>query len=180
MRFVAFLVGLVLGIAGTLAYAMFETSSSVSAVSPAPVLPSNPQITVTLGDDFLTAIVRRAALQTPGVADARTNIVTELRDQTIVVHVNIDVLGRTAEGSATLRPMVRDGRLRIEVVDTSLGTTSLPAIEGVLEREVNQRIGSLLSGMPVTITGVAVDPSRGLTITCSVDLARLDLSDAAP
>ncbi len=179
MRLLLFVFGIVLGVAGTLAYAMSATGASVSAVSMAPVLPANPQITVTLGGDFLTAIVRRAVLQTPGVAVARTQLATVLHDDTIVVHANVDVLGRTAEGSATLRPVVRDGRLRIDVLATSLGAMPIPAMDQVFEREINARLESLLAGMPVTITGATVDRARGLTITCDVDLARLDLGATA-
>ncbi|MEO6772078.1 MAG: hypothetical protein ABI467_03540 [Kofleriaceae bacterium] len=175
MRLLLFLFGIALGVAGTLAYAMFANQTHAEVVAVARPLPQNPPITVTLGEPFLTGIVRRAALETPGVAVAPTQLRTELRDGVIIVHANVEVLGHTTDATATLRPVLRDGQLRIDVVKTSVGTMPIPALDQVLEQQINARVQSLLAALPATITGVEIDHVRGLTITCSVDLDKLEL-----
>lgn len=51
-------------------------------------------------------------------------------------------------------------------------------MEKVLERQINARLHSLLEGMAVTITGVQVDPGKGLIITGDVDLDQLEQAPA--
>jgi hypothetical protein len=172
MRLVLFVLGVAIGVAATLAYAVFSHPAK-----PAPVaqpLPATAPITVTLGERFLTGVLRRGALETPGVTVPRTALRAELRDDTIVVHANVEVLGRATESTATLRPVLRNGQLAIDVVSTNLGNLPLPAMEQVLEKQINARLQSLLEGMAVTITGVKVDRGKGLIITGDVDLDQLE------
>lgn len=172
MRFFLFLFGIALGIAGTLAYTMFVLHP---APSPMPqVLPPDPPITVTLGESFLTAIVRRGALDTPGVTIPGNGLRAEPIDGAIVVHATVDVLGQTTTGTVTLRPVLDAGRMHIVVVSTDLGSVPLPAIDQVLEAQIDARVASLLAGLPVTVTGVRVERGRGLVVTCEVDLRRLE------
>jgi hypothetical protein len=174
MRLLLFLFGIALGVAGTLAYAMFANGTRQEAVTIAQPLPPNPPISIRLGEPFLTGIVRHAAAETPGVAVAPTQLRTELRDDTIIVHANVDVLGQPTDATATLRPMVRDGQLHIDVVKTSVGTMPVPALDQVIEKQINARVQTLLAAMPATITGVEIDHAHGLTITAAVDLDKLD------
>ncbi len=176
MRLVLFVFGVAVGIAATLAYAVF--SHPATPVPVAQPLPASAPITVTLGERFLTGVLRRGALETPGVAVPRSALRTELRDDTIVVHANVEVLGRATESTATLRPVLRDGHLAIDVVSTSLGNLPMPAIGQVLEKQINARLQSLLDGMAVTITGVKVDRGKGLIITGDVDLDQLEQTPA--
>jgi hypothetical protein len=171
MRFLLLVLGIALGVAGTLAYAMFAPTAEVPVAHP---LPANPAITITLGESFLTEIMQRTALEAPGVSVPRTQLRVELRDDTIVVHANVEVLGQPTDGTAVLRPVLRGDRLQIDVVETNLGSMPLPAFEQVLDKQINARIQSLLQGMPVTITGVNIERDKGLTIACQVDLDRLD------
>lgn len=177
MRFFLLLFGIVLGVSGTLAYSVLANPAEPASVS-AP-LPTNAPITVTLGESFLTAVLRRSAISpapagAPGVAVPASALRAELKDDAIVVHATVDVLGKPTEGSAILRPALREGRLVIDVVETNLGELSIPALEGVLDQQINARLASLLQGMPVTFTGVKVTRDAGLVVTCDVDLARLE------
>jgi len=173
MRLLLFLFGIALGVAGTLAYAMFEgTHTPVVAV--AQPLPPNPPISIRLGEPFLTGIVRHAAAETPGVAVPPTQLRTELRDDAIIVHANVDVLGQTTDATATLHPTVRDGQLHIDVVKTSVGTMPVPQLEQMIEKQINTRVQTLLASLPATITGVEIDHAHGLTVTADVDLDKLD------
>jgi hypothetical protein len=169
MRFVLFLLGVVLGVAGTLAYGLFvHPEPSVPAARP--VLAEAP-LTITLGERFLTGVVQRAALDAPrGVDVPPANLRVTPRDGVLELHAAVEVLGNTTSGQAILRPVLRDGRLVMDVVETNLGAFPIAAVEKVLEQQINARIGSLLAGMPVTFTGVRVDAARGLTLTCEVDL----------
>lgn len=172
MRFFLFLFGIALGIAATLAYMMF-----VEHPAPAPVaqaLPRDPPITVTLGESFLTAVVRRGTLDTPGVTVPGDALRAEPTDGAIIVHATVDLLGQRTEGTVTLRPVLEAGRLRITVIATDLGSVPLPAMDQMLERQIDARVQSLLAGLPVTITGVTVERGRGLVVTCEVDLHRLE------
>jgi uncharacterized protein YpmS len=172
MRFILFVLGIALGIAGTLAYVLFASSAEPAPVAQA--LPANPSITVTLGEPFLTALVRRGTVETPGVSVPRTALRAELRDDTIIVHANVEVLGQPTDSSTVLRPLVRNGRLGIDVVETHVGSLPMPAMDQLLDKQINARIASLLDGMPVTITGVKVERDRGLVVSCQVDLDRLE------
>lgn len=174
MRFVLFLFGIILGVGGTLAYVVLAHPADPAAIA-APV-PVNAPITVTLGESFLTAVLRRS----PPVAARATALRAELRDGEIVVHVAVDVLGTPTEGTAVLRPILRGGRLAIDVVSTNLGDLSIPAVDAMLDQQINARLASLLAGMPVTFTSVRVTPGVGLVVTCDVDLARLERVAAQP
>lgn len=172
MRFIILLFGIALGVAGTLAYSVF--ANPPETVPAAQALPADPPITVTLGESFLTALVRRGTPPTQGVSVPPTALRTEVRDDAIVVHANVDVLGKMTQGTAVLRPVLRDGKLKIEVVETNLGDLSIPAMEQVLEQQIDMRLRMLLEGLPVTITGVKLERGRGLIVTCNVDLERLE------
>lgn len=172
MRFVLFVFGIALGIAGTLVYSAFASPSQVPAATP---LDANPQLTVTLGKPLVAELVKRAIAEAP-LAGKPTLQVT-LRDDAIAVDASVDVLGRKASGTALLRPRVEAGKLLIAIESTSLGALELPGLESVLEKQINARIGALaptLAGMPVMLTGARVEPA-GLTLTCQVDLASLKL-----
>ena len=176
MRLLLFLFGIALGVAGTLGYAVFAHPAVEPSTQP---LPANQPIAVTLGENFLTGILQRAVLDTPGVTVPRSALRAELRDDTIVVHANVEVLGKATDGRAVLHPVLRNGHLAIDVAETNLGTLELPALEQVLDKQINARINSLLAGMPVTVTGVKVEREHGLTIVCQVDLDKLNTAQAA-
>lgn len=72
--------------------------------------------------------------------------------------------------------MLDAGKLRIEVVNTNLGAIKLPALDQVIAQQINDRLASLLQDLPVTVTGVTLDPVHGLTVTCQVDLQQLETS----
>lgn len=180
MRFLLLVLGFALGVASTLVYATFASPSQPVAPVTAP-LEQDPQLSVTLGEPLVAEIIKRSIAEAPGVG-ARPELRVALRDDVIVVDASVDVLGQRASGTATLRPTVKDGKLRVDVVDTNLGALQLPPLEGLLEKQINSRIASLLAGMPVTFTGARIDSAtglagagrtRGLTVTCRVDVDSL-------
>lgn len=180
MRVLLLLLGIVLGVVGTVAYGVFVATPPVPA--PRPVIAQAP-VTVALDERFVTALVQRAvadgAAQAPGVDVPRTQVAAHLGDGVIDVRASVEVLGQPTTGTITLRPVLHDRRLRFEVIETNLGTIQLPAIDQVLEAQLDERVGSLLDGLPVTVTSVGIEPSRGLIVTTQVDLERLE-ADAAP
>lgn len=176
MRFVLLLIGIALGIAGTLAYSILANPAEPTVATP---LPANAPITVTLGESFLTAVLRRSAISpapsgAPGVAVPASALRAEVGDGELIVHATVDVLGKPTETTARMRPVLRGGRLAIDVIETNLGDLSIPALEGVLDQQINARLASLMQGMPVTFTGVSVTRGIGLIVTCQVDLAQLE------
>lgn len=175
MRVVLLVIGFLLGVGATLGYGMFVATHHVPA--PQPIAQRAP-MTVTLDESFLTALMQRAAIaetvSAPGVAVPRTQVRAELHDDLIVMHAAVEVLGQSTEGTVSMRPVLSNGKLKIDVVETNLGAISLPAMDDVLARQINDRLGSLLQDMPVTVTGVRVEPYRGLTVTCQVDLEQLE------
>jgi hypothetical protein len=135
MRILLLLVGIVLGVAGTLAYGMFVASPPPPR--PQAVIERAP-VTVTLDERFLTALVQRAvadgAVQAPGVDVKRTQVDARLGNGVIIVRANVEVIGQPTRGTVTLRPVLHGGRLRFEVIETNLGQIELPAIEQILAR----------------------------------------------
>ena len=174
VRLILLVIGFVLGVAATLGYGMFVATDPVPA--PRPVATHAP-MTVSLDESFLTAIVQRNAADTvapPGVDVPRTQVRAEIVGQNIVVHAAVKVLDQPTDGTVTLRPVLEAGKLRIDVVSTNLGAIKLPALDQVIAQQINDRLRSLMQDLPVTVTGVTLDPVRGLTITCQVDLQRLE------
>ncbi len=174
VRLILLVIGFVIGVAATLGYGMFVATEPVPA--PRPVATHAP-MTVSLDESFLTAIVQRnvaSAVAAPGVDVPRTQVRAEIVGQDIVVHAAVKVLDQPTDGTVTLRPVLDAGRLRIQVINTNLGAIKLPAMDEAIAQQINDRLASLLQDLPVTVTGVTVDPVRGLTVTCQVDLQRLE------
>ncbi|HUS29854.1 MAG TPA: hypothetical protein VMZ53_15220 [Kofleriaceae bacterium] len=177
MRFVILVVGIVLGIAGTVAYGMFAATDPVPVARP---VPTHAPMTVTLDESFLTALMQRSlsgsgSNAVPGVDVEKTRVRAELRGDQIIVHASVEVLGAPTEGTVAMRPVLRDGRIVLDVVETNLGSIALPAMDQLLDKQINDRIHSLLDGMPVTITALGIDPVlRSLVLSCQVDLERLE------
>jgi uncharacterized protein YpmS len=171
MRVLLLLLGLALGVAGTLAYATFASHSEAVPVAP---LQKSPDLVVTLGDRLVTEIITRSVRETPGVG-GKPEVRVSLRDDAIVVDASVDVLGQRASGAATLRPTIVAGQLRIDIAETTLGALPLPPLEAIVEKQINARIASLLADMPVMFTGARIDRTHGLTVTCQVDMAQLEV-----
>ena len=176
VRFVMLVLGIVLGVLGTVAYGMFVATEPVPVARP---VPTHAPVTLTLDESFLTAVIQRAiadgsAGSMPGVAVPKTQVRAELKGDLIVVHASVEVLGAPTEGTVSLRPALRSGRLALDVVETNLGSIALPAMDQVLDKQINARVQSLLDGVPVTVTGFGVEPGRGLSVTGQVDLERLE------
>lgn len=178
MRFVIFVLGVVVGVVGFFAYGVFVAPSPAPthpiAVAPPVPLPSHAPLTVTLDETVLTALMQRAianapAANMPGIDVPKTQVRVELAGDRIVVHASVEVLGAPTEGTVTLRPVVRAGRLAIDVVETNLGAIALPAMDDVLASQINARLQPLFDGLPVTVSGVAVE-AKGLVVTCQLNL----------
>jgi len=179
MRFLLLLVGVAAGVLGTLAYGMFVATPPAPAPQVVPqAVATHAPMTVALDERFLTAVMQRAvasgAVSAPGVEVPRTQVQAELRNGTILVHAGVEVLGQPTQGTVTLRPELVGGRLKMDVAEADLGQIQLPALDQVLETQINERLQSLLDGIPVTVTSVGTDPARGLVLTCQVDLDRLE------
>jgi hypothetical protein len=177
MRLLLFLFGLVLGVAGTLVYAMFGSSTEPPVATQPPE--QDAPITLVFGKPFLDAMLDRTAVDLPGPGAPPTDLQVELRDGTLAVIAEVEVLGKTARGEAVVKPVIRDGKLRVDVVETNVGEIPLPAIEKTIEDQLNTRLRVLLSGLPVEFTGATVDRTRGLVVSCNVDPRTLDTTRAA-
>ena len=172
-----FVLGVVVGVLGFFAYGVFVAPApthAATAAAPPAAPPSHPALTVTLDETMLTALMQRAianapAANMPGIDVPKTQVRAELAGDQIVVHASVAVLGAPTEGTVTLRPVVRAGRLATDVVETNLGAIALPAMDDVLASQINARLQPLFDGLPVTVSGVAVE-AKGLVVTCQVNL----------
>jgi len=178
MRLVTFILGLLLGAAGAVAYMMFGMPARQPVVT-AP-LPKDPALTIVFGPGVVDQVIQRGAREAAAEASAH-DVRTELRNGVIVVDGEVELLGQTSHASVELRPVLRAGQLRVDVAQPSVGAlpVPVPALEQILERELDTRIHAMLDGMPVTLSGVQVDPVRGVTVTGEVDPAALDQAVSA-
>jgi hypothetical protein len=156
------------------------------ATAPVPVarpVPTHAPVTLTLDESFLTALMQRALADgagsgMPGVAVPKTQVRAELKGDLIIVHASVEVLGAPTEGTVSMRPVLRNGRVALDVVESGLGSIALPAMDQVLDKQINARLQSLLDGIPGTVTGIGVEPGRGLSVTGQVDLEQLEKQQA--
>lgn len=173
MRFVLFVLGLVLGVAITLGYVVF-VDTNVRPPAPRVALEREAPITVVLGEPFLAGIVRLALVESaPTSALEPVTVTVDVSDDALVVGADINVLGQQARGTARLRPMLEHGELRLGVIDSTLGGLPLAPMDDAIEQQLNARLHSLFEGVPVTVTGLRLDRARGLILTCEIDLAQL-------
>lgn len=174
MRALMLVLGFLLGVASALAYAMFvarppEVTTPAADITDAPVM-------VTFDDQVVTGLIRRAAQDSHDLGVAPASLSAELRDDTIIVHAAVDVLGGRTDGTVVLHPTIVSGKLHVEVVKASLGSMPLPALEQLVEDQIDKRVGALIAGLPITLTGVRVEHSRGLIVECRVDFDHLTAS----
>lgn len=179
MRFVLFLLGLVLGVAATLGYVVFIESDGQRHAQTRDALEPDAPVTIILGEPFLNGLVRHIVVDSAaGDAMDPSAVAVHLRDGTIVLAADVDVLGQRTRGTARLRPMIENGELRLDVIDTFLGRLPLPPMDRAIEQQLNARLHSMFEDMPVRVTGARVDQTRGLILTCEIDLARIARVDA--
>lgn len=132
-------------------------------------LPDHPPIQVSFGPAFLTALLRDALRHE---APAFTDLVVTVRGGRLVARANVEIFGQRTSARVVLRPTLVAGHVHVGVARVTVGTIEFP-LEATLDRAIDDRLHALLTGLPVTIAGLAVDPDRGLIVTCNVDLAAL-------
>lgn len=168
-RLLTLLVGFALGVGAAVLYLVTNAQ-----VQPRPVSAHQPHppMSVTLGDPFLTTLTRDALAGTE-IDQRLAKLTVTSEDGVLVVSGEADMAGTPILASATLRPIVRNSKLVVDVVSTDFGSFPVPPLETLVEEQVNARLTALLGTMPVTITGVSVARGRGMTVTCAVDLQQL-------
>ncbi len=171
MRFFTFLVGVIFGVGGAVAYMVF--AAPMAPPPPSAALPKDPPLSVTFGESLITDLLKHSTVRAPGVEIPPGALRAELRDGVIVIHADVDIVGQSSRGSAVVRPLLRDGRIAFEVVETTLGVLPLPQLESLVNQQVNARLQGVLNLLPVQITGIRVEQATGITVSCQVDLARL-------
>ncbi len=165
-RLIILFVGFALGVGAMLVY--LWQAGAVEPASPAALARDAP-LSITMGEQFLTAIARRSL---GGSGGPLTAVVVKTDDGVILVEGRAEILGQQRVATARLRPVLREGRLRIEVLSTELADLPVPMEQGI-EDQINMRIRSLLADVPVVFTSVSVLAERGLVVTLRVELDRL-------
>ncbi len=170
MRFLAFLFGIVVGVGGAVAYMVF--TPPVDAVTPSK-LPSSAPLTVTFGEPLITGLLQRGSLRIPGASVPPDSLRAEVGDGVLTVRATVDIAGRQTQAKAVLRPIVDQGTVRVEAVEGTLGVLPVPALQQLLDEQVNPRLRTVFGGLPATVTGVALEHDRGLSVSAEIDLTRL-------
>jgi len=170
VRFLAFLFGIVVGVGGAVAYMVFTPPAD--AVTPSKLPPSAP-LTVTFGEPLITGLLQRGSLRIPGASVPPDSLRAEIGDGVLTVRATVDIAGRSSHAKAVVRPVLTRGTLRVEVVEGTLGVLPVPALQQLLDEQVNPRLRTVFAGLPATVTGVALDRERGLSVSAEIDLSRL-------
>lgn len=163
--------GALLGAGAMLAYFVFAGTPIAGPDEP---LPKHPPITLALGVPFLQQVVERAAEEAPDVGLSSKDIKVSLRDRDIVVTAPVTLVGKPTRASIILRPAIERGTLKFDVVGSNLGGMPVPKIGELVDKEIDARIRALMNGLPIVVTGAKVDKKRGLVVTGSIDLAKLE------
>jgi len=161
-------------IVGALFAAWFIGRGDV-ALSPAGLPDLNPDITITISEGLLSALIRQSVALGESPVPLE-NVRVDTRDGLIVILGDVVVLGRNVGSSIELEPGVANGRVRVRLRRARLGPLPIPAgIERLAEGPINARIEAALGGLPATVTSVQ-STDRGLTITARVRTNELNLS----
>lgn len=163
--------GALLGAGAMLAYVIF---AGPPVAGPDEPLPKHPPITLALGAPFLEQAIQRAVDAAPGLGMSGKDVKVSLRDRELVVSAPVQVVGKTARGSISMRAILDKGQLKFDVTSTGIGGMPLPKIGQTIEQQVDARIRALMKGLPIVVTGAKVDKKLGLVITGDVDLGRLE------
>lgn len=179
VRIALLLAGALAGGAGVIVTLWLADTRMVPA---ARIIPDRPPVRVILGEQFLTALVRRAFAE--AVVDPRLairNVFVDAQPGVLVVGGTTDLFGRPTAVHVVLRPTVSDGILRMRVVSGEFARLPLPLPLGrILQRELNVRLDSLLAGLPGVISSIAVDRDEGLVVTGRIALDQLEWALARP
>lgn len=158
--------GALLGLLGLLVYQAATGRDSAEVGGPG-VIDASPDVSVTLSEGLLTALIRRSVEQ--GESPVKLEHVrVETRPGRIVVYGDVSVLGRGVGGRIDLVPSVAGGRLRMRVLQAKLGPLPAPAnLERLVEGPVNARLAAAVGDLPAEVTSARVD-TGGLTVTARV------------
>ena len=164
-------IGLLLGVAGTLVWQVFVVDSERDAFAPAPQ-PRDPDVVVTLSYALIAALINEEI--------ARSEISLPLRDiragdddGRLVLRGSVRVLGRDVPGSVELEPHVEDGRLVTRLRGARLGGLPIPSnVQRLAEDPLNRQLLAVIGNLPATLSSVRVSDA-GLVVTADVRIEEL-------
>ncbi len=169
-----FILGLVVGVVAILVALLLRDPPETRVVAEA--IPGEPDITLFINEDYLTEEVANQLerLRNVGVVQIE-NLRIDAQEQNIVeISGDAIVTSRiTVPFQITVRPYAENGLLRVEVVETNLGSLLLP--EGVTDlgdEVINPQLDIALAQLPLRLLGIQAD-GEGIYLDLELDLETL-------
>lgn len=175
---IRFIIGLIFGIIiGALAVLVFSALGAVGnplAYTPLPG-PGQPVIHITVDAPYLNQQLVTVLDSQPQLAGGHPQLTLQSPNVAILTSdVQVNANGNTLKLRPTIKMQfqVENGRVKTQVVSVSMGTLNVPnaliktqvaQMESTLEDQVNNAIGSALSGSGLKLYAVSTSPA-GLTV----------------
>ena len=150
------ILGIVAGVFGTILWTTLDPT--LDSTEPETALGGNARIS--LSEAALATVIKQNLEDLPGASDMRVS--TDIREDGIVA-VSLTVGTGALAVKATLEtdPDVVAGRLKLNVVSSSLGKVALPEdIVERIERPLQQRLDDLSGGLEYTLRSISTAEHR--------------------
>ncbi|MGD9893065.1 MAG: hypothetical protein AB7R89_21675 [Dehalococcoidia bacterium] len=164
----ALLIGVAAGVGLTLLVQLLvsDGSSGLPEFTSQPP-PDNPDVTVTLSYDLMSALIQRG-IDSGEIPVPLTNIRSGNSNGRLLIRGDFTIFGQTVSGSVELEPYVENGTLKMLVRRAQVGRLPVPSnLDRLAEDPLNRQLASALGGLPATVTSAAID-EFGITVTADV------------
>lgn len=118
-------------------------------------------VSLALSEDALSALIAAELPLLPSFGEAPKVETTVGSNGLMKVDITVGGLGIGLRGSITLNPNIADGRLRLDVVESSLGELASPEeIAVLIEKPIQDRLDGLASGLDYRLTAIRTTDQR--------------------
>lgn len=118
-------------------------------------------VSLSLSEDALSSLIARELPQLPAFGDSPQVQTTVGANGLIKIDIIVGGLGVGLRSGVTVNPNIVDGKLKLEVVEASLGELAVPdEIAQVIEQPIQERLDSLARGAEYRLTAIRTTEHR--------------------
>ena len=172
MRLLLFLLGIVVGALGVLVVQQLVVDRLQEATVTFGSADLHPDITVTLSEGLLTALVRQSIARGESPVPLE-NVQVTTGNGRVIVRGDVVVVGRRVGGVMEMEPQIEENHLVMRLRHARLGPVPVPPnVERLAEGPINARLAATIGDLPATLTSARATDD-GLTVTARVNVQDL-------